>query len=48
MLPGTPARASHDYVRAGTSSLYAALDLTTGTSIWTPSRPHSTSESMMS
>jgi transposase len=30
MLPGTPARASHDYVRAGTSSLYAALDLTTG------------------
>jgi transposase len=30
ILPGTPARASHDYVRAGTSSLYAALDLTTG------------------
>jgi transposase len=30
MLPGTPQRASHDYVRAGTSSLYAALDLTTG------------------
>jgi transposase len=30
MLPGTPARASHDYVRSGTSSLYAALDLTTG------------------
>jgi transposase len=30
MLPGTPARASHDYVRHGTSSLYAALDLTTG------------------
>ena len=30
MLPGTPARASHDYVRAGTSSLYAALNLTTG------------------
>lgn len=23
MLPGTPARASHDYVRHGTSSLYA-------------------------
>ena len=33
MLPGTPARASHDYVRAGTSSLYAALNLTTGTVI---------------
>ena len=30
MMPGTPARASHDYKRAGTSSLYAALDLTTG------------------
>jgi transposase len=30
MLPGTPARASHDYVRYGTSSLYAALDLATG------------------
>jgi transposase len=30
MLPGTPARATHDYKRAGTSSLYAALDLSTG------------------
>jgi transposase len=30
MLPGIPQRASHDYVRAGTSSLYAALDLATG------------------
>jgi len=30
MLPGTPERATHDYRRAGTSSLYAALDLTTG------------------
>ena len=30
MLPGTPARASHDYVRNGTSSLYAALDVATG------------------
>ena len=30
MLPGTPARASHDYVRHGTPSLYAALDLSTG------------------
>jgi transposase len=33
MLPGTPARASHDYVRAGTSSLYAALDISSGTVI---------------
>ena len=30
MMPGTSARASHDYKRAGTSSLYAALDLATG------------------
>ena len=30
MLPGTPARASHDYVRHGNSSLYAALDLDSG------------------
>jgi transposase len=30
MLPGTPQRASHDYKRFGTSSLYAALDITTG------------------
>jgi transposase len=30
MLPGVPERATHDYRRAGTSSLYAALDLTTG------------------
>ena len=30
MLPSTPQRATHDYVRAGTSNLYAALDLATG------------------
>src|SRR5215207_3360130 len=30
MLPGSPARATHDYKRAGTSSLYAALDLASG------------------
>jgi transposase len=30
VLPGTPERATHDYKRSGTSSLYAALDLTTG------------------
>jgi transposase len=33
MLPGSPARATHDYKRAGTSSLYAALDLASGTVI---------------
>ena len=30
LLPGTPERATHDYKRAGTSSLYAALDITSG------------------
>ena len=30
MLPGVPERATHDYQRHGTSSLYAALDLATG------------------
>jgi transposase len=30
MLPGTPERATHNYQRHGTSSLYAALGLTTG------------------
>ncbi len=30
MLPGVPERATHDYKRAGTSSLYAALDITSG------------------
>src|SRR5215210_2043870 len=33
MLPGTPQRATHDYRRHGTSSLYAALDLASGTVI---------------
>jgi len=30
VLPGSPARASHDYVRHGTSSLFAALDAASG------------------
>ena len=30
LLPGTPARASHDYKRHGTSSLFAALDISSG------------------
>ncbi|MCA1701677.1 MAG: IS630 family transposase, partial [Actinobacteria bacterium] len=30
VLPGTPARMSHDYKRNGTSSLFAALDAVTG------------------
>jgi transposase len=30
MMPGVPQRATHDYKRSGTSSLYAALDITSG------------------
>jgi transposase len=30
MLPGVPQRATHDYKRSGTSSLYAALDIASG------------------
>ena len=30
MAPGVPERATHDYKRHGTSSLYAALDISTG------------------
>ena len=30
LLPGTAERATHDYMRAGTSSLYAALNVSTG------------------
>ncbi len=30
MLPGTPERATHDYERNGTSSLYAALNIQSG------------------
>jgi transposase len=30
MRPGQPARRSHDYVRHGTTSLFAALDIATG------------------
>jgi transposase len=30
MMPGVPERATHDYRRSGTSSLYAALDIASG------------------
>jgi transposase len=30
VMPGTPERRSHDYVRHGTTSLFAALDMATG------------------
>lgn len=30
MMPGVPERASHDYVRSGTTTLFAALDMASG------------------
>ena len=40
MLPGTPERVTHDYVRHGTTSLFAALDLASGSVIAQHYRRH--------
>ena len=40
MLPTTPARMTHDYVRNGTTSLFAAFDLASGSVIAQPCRRH--------
>jgi transposase len=40
ILPGTPARRTHDYVRNGTTSLFAALDVASGTVISQVHRRH--------
>jgi transposase len=40
VLPTTPARRSHDYVRNGTTSLFAALDMATGKVISSVHRRH--------
>src|SRR2546423_6280486 len=40
MLPPTPARMTHDYVRNGTTSLFAAFDLASGSVIAQPYRQH--------
>jgi transposase len=40
LLPTTPARRSHDYVRHGTASLFAALDVTSGQVISSLHRRH--------
>jgi transposase len=40
VLPATPARRSHDYVRNGTTSLFAALDVATGHVIASHHRQH--------
>ena len=44
MLPGTPERRSHDYVRHGTTSLFAALDMASGKVIGSLRRRHRASE----
>ena len=44
MLPGTPERRSHDYVRHGTTSLFAGLDTLTGRVIGALHRRHRASE----
>lgn len=44
MMPGTPERASHDYVRNGTTSLFAALDMATGQVIGSLHRRHRATE----
>ena len=40
IMPTTPARMTHDYVRNGTTSLFAALDLASGSVIAQPYRRH--------
>jgi transposase len=40
MMPGMPERRTHDYVRNGTSSLFAALDVATGRVIGSVHRRH--------
>jgi transposase len=44
MLPGVPARATHDYKRSGTSSLFAALDIASGKVIGSLHSRHRTIE----
>jgi transposase len=40
MMPGVPARQTHDYIRYGTTSLFAALDVATGKVIGQTQRKH--------
>ena len=44
MMPGVPERRSHDYVRHGTTSLFAALDMATGKVIGSLHRRHRAGE----
>jgi hypothetical protein len=40
MMPGTPTRMTHTYVRHGTTSLFAAFDISSGSVIATHYRRH--------
>jgi transposase len=44
MMPGTPERRSHDYVRHGTTDLFAAFNIADGTVISSLSRHHRATE----
>jgi transposase len=44
MLPGTPARRTHDYVRNGTTNLYAALNVASGNVITSMTARHRAEE----
>jgi len=44
MMPGMPERRTHDYVRAGTTTLFAALDVATGQIIGSLHRRHRAAE----
>jgi transposase len=44
MMPGVPQRLTHDYVRAGTTTLFAALDIATGKVIGSLHRRHRAEE----
>ncbi len=44
MMPATPERRSHDYVRHGTTSLFAALDMATGKVIGSLKKRHRATE----
>ncbi|MEU8435398.1 IS630 family transposase [Streptomyces sp. NPDC029216] len=44
MMPGVPERTSHDYLRAGTTTLFAALDAATGQVIGSLHRRHRATE----
>ncbi|MDN3360196.1 IS630 family transposase [Actinomadura sp. DC4] len=44
MMPGVPERATHDYVRAGTTTLFAALEVATGKVIGSLHRQHRATE----